>query len=178
MRAFLVGRSPTTNFVVGSLLIGLFCIAGWALAAEPASNAPTKNSALAKKTPPKQGLEAPSYLSPLARQVLKQRMKRHGNDMLTMVRSVLFLDHETTQRIAAELAAEPRLTRAIAGGSDDVNAALPERFFVLQDELRSRALDLSAAAKEGDDAKLAARLGEVTQTCVSCHSTYLEPRAP
>lgn len=178
MRAFLVGRSPTTNFVVGSLLIGLFCVAGWVLADEPASNAPPKNSALAKKTTPKQGLEAPSYLSPLARQVLKQRMKRHGNDMLTMVRSVLFLDHETTQRIAAELAAEPRLTRAIAGGSDDVNAALPERFFVLQDELRSRALDLAAAAKGGDDAKLAARLGEVTQTCVSCHSAYLEPREP
>jgi cytochrome c556 len=147
------------------------------VAAEPAAKKPEAVAA-AKKPTLKQGLEAPSYLSPLARQLLKQRMKRHGTDMLTMVRSVLFLDHETTQRLASELAAEPRLTRAIAGGSDDLNAALPERFFVLQDELRSRALELSAAAREGDDAKLAARLGEVTQTCVSCHSTYLEPGTP
>lgn len=124
----------------------------------------------------KQGLEAPSYLSPVARQFLKQRMKRHGVDMLAMLKSVLFLDHETTQRIAAELAAEPRLTRPIAGGSDDLNTALPERFFVLQDELRSRALDLAAAAKAPDDVQLATRLGEVTATCVSCHSVYLEPR--
>lgn len=178
MRAFLVGRSPTTKSPLVASLIVLICAGSSVLAADPAPNAAKTNSAPAKKPTLKQGLDAPPYLSPLARQVLKQRMKRHGNDMLTMVRSVLFLDHETTQRIAAELAAEPRLTRAIAGGSDDVNAALPERFFVLQDELRSRALDLSAAAKEGDDAKLAARLGEVTRTCVSCHATYLEPREP
>jgi cytochrome c556 len=157
-------------------LVGLLCVAipgGTSVfAAEPA----------AKTEPPrkpilKQGLEAPTYLSPLARQLLKQRMKRHGTDMLAMLRAVLFLDHESTQRLAAELAAEPRLTRAIAGGADDLNAALPERFFVLQDELRSRALDLAAAAKEANDARLAARLGDVTQTCVSCHSTYLEPRS-
>jgi cytochrome c556 len=49
---------------------------------------------------------------------------------------------------------------------------------VLQDELKSRATDLAEAARLGDDVKLAARLGELTQTCVSCHSTYLEPLPP
>lgn len=129
----------------------------------------------AQKPPTKKGLEAPSYLSPIARQLLKRRMARHGHDMLTLVQSVLLLDHATTQRLASEFAAEPRLTRPIAGGEDDLNAALPERFFVLQDELRSRALSLAEAAKKTDDAALASRLGELTQTCVSCHSTYLEP---
>lgn len=138
-------------------------------AAEPKA----KPAASAKKT-----LEAPAYLSGLARQLLKKRMARHGKDMLSMVQSVLFLDHETTQRLAAEVAAEPRLTRPIAGGEDDLNAALPERFFVLQDELRTRAQALGEAAKTGDDSSLAKRLGELTQTCVSCHSTYLEPAAP
>lgn len=131
-----------------------------------------------KKTPAvKKGLETPSYLSPIARQLLKQRMQRHGGDMLALLQSVLFLDHETTQRLAAEIAAEPRLTRPIAGGADDINAALPERFFVLQDELKSRAVDLAQAAR-GPDEQLAARLGEVTQTCVGCHSAYLQPVAP
>jgi len=137
---------------------------------------PAKQPVKAQKPPTvKKGLEAPSYLSPIARQLLKRRMARHGHDMLTLVQSVLLLDHATTQRLASEFAAEPRLTRPIAGGEDDLNAALPERFFVLQDELRSRALSLAEAAKKTDDAALASRLGELTQTCVSCHSTYLEP---
>lgn len=157
------------------ILVTLILSCSLALAADPDPKGQPKAQP-ARKPTVKQGLEAPSYLSPLARQLLKQRMKRHGTDMLTMLRSVLLLDHESTQRLAAELAAEPRLTRPVAGGADDVNAALPERFFVLQDELRSRALELSAAAKASDESELAARLGAVTQTCVSCHATYLEPQ--
>lgn len=144
------------------------------LGGEPAKQ-PTPPVKAQKPPTVKKGLVAPSYLSPIARQLLKRRMARHGHDMLTLVQSVLLLDHATTQRLASEFAAEPRLTRPIAGGEDDLNAALPERFFVLQDELRSRALSLAEAAKKTDDAALASRLGELTQTCVSCHSTYLEP---
>lgn len=157
------------------LLLWLIALGTPVLAADP----PTKVAPAKKKAAPtvKQGLEAPTYLSPIARQLLKQRMQRHGRDTLALVQAVLFLDHPTTGRLAAELAAEPRLTRPIAGGDDDVNAALPERFFVLQDELRSRALDLVEAARAPDHVQLAARLGALTQTCVSCHSTYLEPPA-
>jgi Cytochrome C' len=96
--------------------------------------------------------------------------------MLELVHAVLFLDHEATQRLAGEIANEPRLTRPIAGGEDDVNASLPERFFVLQDELKTRATALSDASRQSDHVALAARLGELTQTCVTCHSTYLEPK--
>lgn len=157
------------------LLLALIVLSTPVLAADPKAKpvaaAPKKAGVpAAKKT-----LGAPSYLSAIARQLLTQRMVRHGRDMLALVEAVLLLDRETTQRLAAEIAAEPRLTRPIAGGADDVNAALPERFFVLQDELKSRAADLAEAARSSDDTKLAARLGEVTQTCVSCHSTYLEP---
>lgn len=157
-------------------LLTLILLASPVLAAEPAQK-PEKP--LQKGTPPaRKGLERPSYLSPIARQLLKQRMLRHGGDTLALVQSVLFLDHQTTQRLAAEIAAEPRLTRPIAGGADDINAALPERFFVLQDELKSRALDLGAAARLPDTGQLAARLGELTQTCVNCHAAYLAPPAP
>lgn len=158
------------------LFLALMVLSTAVVAADGAS----KPAATSKKKPPaaKKGLETPSYLSPIARQLLKQRMQRHGGDMLALLQSVLFLDHETTQRLAAEIAAEPRLTRPIAGGADDVNAALPERFFVLQDELKSRAVDLAQAARGSDDEQLAARLGEVTQTCVGCHSAYLQPVVP
>ncbi|MFZ5446973.1 MAG: hypothetical protein ACOZQL_43750 [Myxococcota bacterium] len=152
-----------------ALIIALALVVGGVADAEPKKTPPKTASG------PKKALEAPAYLNPMARQLLKRRMARHGRDMLSLVQSVLFLDRETTQRLAAELAAEPRLTRPIAGGEDDLNASLPERFFVLQDELRSRALALSDASKKADDVALAARLGELTQTCVSCHSAYLEP---
>jgi hypothetical protein len=125
----------------------------------------------------RKGLGAPGYLSPLARGLLKRRMARHGQDMLALTQAVIFLDHESTQRLATVIAEEPRLTRPIAGGEDDLNAALPERFFVLQDELRSRAKALAEVSRGTDNDSLAARFGELTQTCVSCHSTYLEPVA-
>lgn len=150
-----------------ALIVALVLLSGSAPAAEP-KKAPA---------PAKKGLVAPAYLGPMARQLLKRRMARHGRDMMALVQAVLFLDRETTQRLAGELAAEPRLTRPIVGGEDDLNASLPERFFVLQDELRSRALGLAESAKGQDDAALAARLGELTQTCVACHSAYLEPAA-
>lgn len=156
------------------LLLSVIVVSAPLLGAEPAV-APTVTK---KKAPPpvKKGLEAPAYLSPLARQLLKTRMQRHGADTLALLQSVLLLDHPTVQRLATEVATEPRLTRPIAGGEDDLNAALPERFFVLQDELRSRALDLAEAAKKPDNAQLSDRLGELTKTCVSCHATYLEPQ--
>lgn len=158
-------------------LLCALLLASPASAGEPATGA-AKAAAKPREPAARNGLEAPAYLSPLARQLLKQRMQRHGGQMLALVQSVLFLDHETTRRLAAELAAEPRLTRPIAGGADDLNAALPERFFVLQDELRSRALELVAATRKPGTPDLPRRLGEVTQTCVACHATYLEPATP
>lgn len=158
-----------------ALLLSVIVLGTPLVQAEPAAAAAP--AASKKKAPAvKKGLEAPAYLSPLARQLLKTRMQRHGADTLALLQSVLLLDHPTVQRLATELAAEPRLTRPIAGGEDDLNAALPERFFVLQDELRSRALDLAEAARRPDNAQLSDRLGELTKTCVSCHATYLEPR--
>lgn len=156
------------------LLLSVIVLSAPGFGAEPGA----ARSVTKKKAPPsvKKGLEAPTYLNPLARQLLKTRMQRHGADTLALLQSVLLLDHPTTQRLATELAAEPRLTRPIAGGEDDLNAALPERFFVLQDELRARALELAEAARQPDNTRLSAQLGELTKTCVSCHATYLEPK--
>ncbi|MBL8911740.1 MAG: cytochrome c [Archangium sp.] len=123
----------------------------------------------------KKGLSAPGYLNATARGLLKRRMERHGKDMLRLVNSVLMLERAEAKRIATEVAEEPRLTRPIAGGEDDLNTSLPERFFVLQDDLRVKAKAVAEVAGKGDDVSLAARTGEMMQVCVSCHSTYLEP---
>lgn len=126
---------------------------------------------------PKARLKEPDYLPPLARQLLRTRMERHGDDMLQLVMAVTLLQKERAKQLANDIANEPRLTRPVAGGEGDLNAALPNQVFVLQDELRSRAKDVAAAAgKPGlSNQALAKALGRMTETCVACHSTFLNP---
>jgi Cytochrome C' len=150
-------------------------------AAPPAAPALPESTALGsiKPAPPparpklKRTLDEPDYLPEAARMLLKKRMARHGHEMTDLVLAVALLKHETARAIAHGLATEPRLVRPIAGGEDDLNAALPERFFVLQDELKSRAQALEEASKAGDDVALAAAFGRLTEVCVGCHSAYL-----
>jgi hypothetical protein len=44
---------------------------------------------------------------------------------------------------------------------------------VLQDESRSRAKQVAEAAGKGDDRALAESFGRLMQTCVECHSAFL-----
>ena len=122
---------------------------------------------------PMTALPTPDYLSPLARAALHRRMQRHGHDQSRLVLAVTPLQRDLVKVIATDIAEEPRLVRPIAEARDELNSALPERFFVLQDALRLRAKDLAAAAVTKDDTKLAAAFGEMLVTCVTCHSAYL-----
>jgi hypothetical protein len=114
-------------------------------------------------------------LTDLARSVLRKRMERHGKMMTNLVEGVILLQRDVVLELAGTIASEPRLTRPIVGGANDLNAALPERFFVLQDQLRERAQALGAAAKQSDDDLLALRFADLTRTCVACHAAFLDP---
>ena len=103
-------------------------------------------------------------------------MQRHGRDQTRLVLAVTLLQRDVVKSIASDIAAEPRIVRPLAEGRDDLNASLPERFFVLQDAIRLRAKDLATAAEKKDDAALATAFGQLVETCVSCHSAYLSPR--
>lgn len=146
-----------------------------ALAVVPAEAGPQPKKVPPAKDPSTPGLKAPDYLNELARQLLKERMTRHGRDMSRLVQAVVLLERDVAKDLAQSIANEPRITRPMPGATDELNAALPEQFFVRQDELRERAKALAAAAKSGKDDELAARLGELMRTCVGCHSAYLEP---
>jgi len=126
---------------------------------------------------PRGRLAEPDYLPPLARQLLRSRMQRHGDDMLHLVMAVTLLQRERARALAADIANEPRLTRPIAGGESDLNTALPNQLFVLQDELRMRAKAVVDAAGRPSDEALAKSLGRLTETCVACHSAFLHPEA-
>ncbi len=118
-------------------------------------------------------LAEPQYLPEAARALLHTRMQHHGATMTELLARVVLLDFEGTQRAAREIAQEPRLARPTSMDATQLNARLPERFFVLQDQLRERAAKLDSAAAAHDPARLASAYGQLTETCVACHSVYL-----
>jgi hypothetical protein len=103
-------------------------------------------------------------------------MVRHGREMTQLVRATALLERHVVIDLANTIAAEPRFTRPTQGADDELNAAIPERFFVLQDELRSRAKSLAEAAGGRDNELMGNRFGELVHTCISCHAAFREPK--
>jgi cytochrome c556 len=151
------------------LMLGL-ATACVALAGPPVKKAPPP-----PRDPSAPALKTPDYLNELARQLLKERMARHGKDVSRLVQAVVLLERDVARELAHAIATEPRITRPTPGASDELNSALPEQFFVRQDELRDRSRALAEAAKGKSDDELAARFGDLMRTCVGCHSAYLDP---
>lgn len=118
-------------------------------------------------------LGRPDYLSDLARQILRRRMERHGKDMTHLMTGVVLLKRDMVEVLAQSLAHEPRITRPLPDAKDELNSALPEKFFVLQDELRDRAKGLAEAARSKDDKQLGESFARLTSTCIACHSAFL-----
>jgi hypothetical protein len=116
-------------------------------------------------------LPEPASLPPAARQVLRSKMGRHDTQMRRLVSAVIVLDDDAVARVAGEIFDEPALARPVAG--DELDGMLPERFFVLQDDLRSRARALVIATQQRNRAALADEFAALTKSCVTCHDTYL-----
>ncbi len=125
------------------------------------------------QAPPTPKKASSEVLSPLARNLLHRKMERHGDDMVRLVLAVTLLQRDKVRLFATDIANEPRLTRPMPGEEDALNAGLPEKLFVLQDELRSRAKTLAEASKQASNETLATDLGLMLQTCVSCHSAFM-----
>ncbi len=120
------------------------------------------------------GTEAvPERLPDGVRLALKKKMGRHAQDMTHLVTAVTRLSREDAAALATRIAEEPRLSRPVAGGEEDVNALLPERFFQLQNEVHVIATQLAEAAAAGDDVALGRAFGRLAESCVSCHAWTL-----
>lgn len=118
-------------------------------------------------------LPAPQHLPASARALLSDRMQHHGQAMSDIVWSVLFLDYEAAADIAEEIAREPKLARPVQREASELNSLLPEQFFGYQDELAMRAQMLATAARAEDPEAVSQALGELSGTCVRCHSAYM-----
>ena len=110
-------------------------------------------------------------ISPAARQVVRNKMARHEAQMKALVSRVVLLDDDGVARVAGEIFDEPALARPIAG--DELNGLIPERFYVLQDELRARARKLVIASGRHDRDAIAEEFAGVARSCVGCHQTFV-----
>src|SRR4051812_28632372 len=119
-----------------SLGAGLLLLA--ACAGQPPPRPPQEpelSSALSEPT----RREPPEPLSPAARQLLKSRMKSHAHDMADLVAAIMVLDYPAVAQRSHTIAADVNLSRPITGDATELNATLPEKFFVRQDELKAAA---------------------------------------
>ena len=111
-----------------------------------------------------------------ALQAVRSKMARHDVQMRALLSRVVLLDDDGVARAAGEIFDEPALARPIGG--DELNGLLPERFFVLQDELKARARRLVIASQKRDHAAIADEFGALAHSCVSCHQVFLDgPRS-
>lgn len=121
-------------------------------------------------------LGVPERIPPAARAVIRSKMQRHAEQLSDLVARVAVLDYDGVARSAGAIFDEPSLARPVTG--DELNGLLPERFFVLQESLRTEARQVVDAAARRDSGRLASAFGELTKTCVSCHHVYLRGDVP
>jgi hypothetical protein len=119
----------------------------------------------------RESLPVPERIPAAMLQVLKTKMGRHDLQMRALTSRVVLLDDDGVARAAGEVFDEPAIARPLTG--DELNGVLPERFFVLQDEMRQRARQLVRASEKHDRAAVADDFAALSRTCVACHEVYL-----
>lgn len=161
----------STPFALLPLLA--LCALSCSRGAPPPATAASPSTGSAAAHQPQAVLGAPEWLPSEAREMLSSRMQRHGEEMMLLLISVMTLQHEDSELLAQQVAAEPRLGRPAPGESGTISSLLPPRFFDLQEELQVRARSMAEAARSKDDTGIVRAYGQLAETCVSCHSVYL-----
>ncbi|MBI4818036.1 MAG: cytochrome c [Deltaproteobacteria bacterium] len=104
-------------------------------------------------------------------------MHRHAGDASDLLWAVLRLDSPEVELLSRRIAEEPQLARPTSDTpSDMLNRALPPKFFVYQEELKARAEALARAARAKDNDEVASAFGQMVETCVACHDTYVNKK--
>ena len=155
-------RSQSQAFVTKALTIGsvvLATVVGAALLLRPRPVA-------------REELPVSTAIPPAARQIVRTKMARHDLQMRELLTRVVLLDDDGVARVGGEVFDEPSLARPLAG--DELNGLLPERFFVLQDELKARARRLVIASQKRDHEAIADEFAALAKSCIACHQVFLD----
>jgi cytochrome c556 len=153
-----------------------FLVAGVVLlsacANQTTADQPPQQAQLARAVAAPERVNPPEPLSPAAREILKTRMASHARDMADLVSSIMVLDYGRIVQTGEAIAADVNLSRPISQDATELNATLPEKFFVRQDQLRAGAKALADAARARDPNRVAREYGALSEGCVRCHSDY------
>ena len=153
-------------------LLAMAVLATVACADQSARHQPPQRAQLEKAVAEPGRGTAPEPLSPMAAGIIKERMVSHARDMTTLVSAIMVLDYPAISQRANEIAADVNLSRPLSGDATELNASLPEKFFVRQDELKAGARALATAADALDPYRVADAYGHLSEGCVRCHADY------
>jgi hypothetical protein len=117
-------------------------------------------------------LRPPEPLSGTARTILRARMDSHARDMGDLTSAIMLLRYPEIEEGARRIAGNVSLSRPLSADATELNSALPEKFFLYQDELRLEAKTLAEAAGRQHAFDVADSYGRISQVCVRCHATY------
>ena len=151
--------------VAGTALLSLSC-------ATPEANRPPQMAQLTQAITPPEREGPPEPLSPTARALLRDRMSSHAQDMSQLVSAIMLLQYSEIITRADKIADDVNLSRPTTNDATELNASLPEKFFVRQDDLKAAARGLAAAGRTGNPYQVAQAYGRVSETCVRCHADY------
>jgi len=112
------------------------------------------------------------------RRAISLRMVNHGSNLTNMVNAAIILDLESVEYHAKEIGTEPTLSRPAAGEVDTLSAAVPKRFFDLQDQLKQQAKALGDAAHQRDKTRVSHTFAQLAETCMTCHSEFMWQAQP
>ena len=126
--------------------------------------------AQAVSAPP--GLYPREPLSEAARTILRARMQSHARDMRELTASIMLLRYPDIEAGARRINGDVSLSRPLSSDATELNSALPEKFFLYQDEVRLEAKTLAEAAQRQNALDVADSYGHLSQVCVRCHATY------
>ena len=142
-----------------------------ACATPPAYQPPQRTQAVRAVETPRR-TDPPEPLSPAARELLKARMASHGRDMNDLVSAIMVLDYLRIEQRGDQIADDVTLARPVSHDATELNASLPEKFFVHQDNVKVEARALADAARAHDAYRVAEQYGRLSEGCVRCHADY------
>ena len=142
-----------------------------ACATPPAYQPPQRTQAARAVETPRR-TDPPEPLSPAARELLKVRMASHGRDMNDLVSAIMVLDYLRIEQRGDQIADDVSLARPVSRDATELNASLPEKFFVHQDKVKVEARALSDAARAHNPYRVAEQYGRLSEGCVRCHADY------
>jgi cytochrome c556 len=146
-------------------------VIGAACATQPAHQPPQQAQlAQALAAPDRPG--PPEPLAPAAQTLLRDRMASHARDMGDLMAAIMLLEYDQIASRADNIAADGNLSRPITNDATELNAQIPEKFFMRQDDLKTAAHALADAARTQNPYKVADAYGRLSETCVRCHPDF------